>query len=190
MTERKLNLPIDNEGAIKDVHVGDWLFLNGILYVARDAAHQRIAETLAMGSPLPMPIENQAIYYMGPAPAKPGQVIGSAGPTTSARMDKYTPQLLDLGLKVMIGKGDRSEAVVKSMIKNGGVYLAAIGGAAAYYAQCIVNREVVAYEDLGAEAILKITVQNFPVIVAIDSSGKSIYKKEHNLRGKNESDGN
>lgn len=178
MKEKTIDLPLKNEDEIKELQVGDWLYLNGTIYVARDAAHLRIAERLSLGDPLPFPLKNQAIYYMGPAPAKPGQVIGSAGPTTATRMDRYTPQLLDMGLKVMIGKGRRSAAVINSMIENGGVYLAAIGGAAAYYANCIQSQEVIAYEDLGAEAILKIDVRNFPAVVAIDSSGNSIYDKE------------
>ncbi len=174
----KLNLPVKNKEELKNLQAGDWLLLSGTLYVARDAAHGRLSDNMASGEPLPFPLENQAVYYMGPTPAKPGQVIGSAGPTTASRMDRYTPQLLESGLSVMIGKGDRSQAVIDSMVTNGAVYLAAIGGAGAYYAKCIVGRELIAYEDLGAEAILKIMVRDFPVVVAIDALGNSIYKRK------------
>ncbi len=171
-----INLPI-TENQTKDMHAGDYVYLTGVMYSARDAAHKRMIETLEKGENLPIDITNQTIYYLGPSPARPNQVIGSAGPTTSSRMDKYTPTLLELGMKAMIGKGRRSDSVKKSMIKNKAVYLAAVGGAGALLSKCIKKAETVAYEDLGAEAIYKLEVENFPCVVVIDSEGNDLYEK-------------
>ena len=161
---------------IKKLKAGDSVLLSGVIYSARDAAHKRLIELLNEGKELPIEIQNQTIYYVGPSPAKPGQVIGSAGPTTSYRMDDYTPQLLNLGLRGMIGKGKRNEEVVNSIIENKAIYFGAIGGAAALMAQRVKECEIVAYEDLGAEAIRKITVKNLPLIVIIDSEGNNLYE--------------
>lgn len=171
-----INLPI-TENQTKDMHAGDYVYLTGVMYSARDAAHKRMIETLEKGENLPIDITNQTIYYLGPSPARPNQVIGSAGPTTSSRMDKYTPTLLELGMKAMIGKGRRSDSVKESMIKNKAVYLAAVGGAGALLSKCIKKAETVAYEDLGAEAIYKLEVENFPCVVVIDSEGNDLYEK-------------
>ncbi len=173
--EKKITLPITKETA-HSLKAGDYVYLSGTIYSARDAAHKRMTETLAQGGSLPLPIENQTIYYLGPTPARPGQVIGSAGPTTSSRMDKYTPTLLNLGMTGMIGKGRRSEAVIAAMKENHAVYFAAVGGAGALLSQCITKAEVVAYEDLGAEAIYKLEVKDFPVIVVIDDEGNNLYE--------------
>jgi len=159
-----------NEENISELKSGDYVYLNGVIYSARDAAHKRMQEDI------PFDIENQTIYYLGPSPAREGNVIGSAGPTTSSRMDKYTPRLLDLGLKGMIGKGKRSKEVIDSIIKNKAVYFAAVGGAGALLSKCIKSSEIVAYDDLGTEAIRKMTVENFPVIVVIDSYGNNLYE--------------
>lgn len=158
------------------MNAGDYVYLTGTIYSARDAAHKRMTETLAAGGSLPFPIENQTVYYLGPTPAKEGQVIGSAGPTTSSRMDKYTPALLDLGMTGMIGKGRRSSDVIAAMKKNHAVYFAAVGGAGALLSKCIKKSELVCYGDLGAEAVLKLEVENFPVIVVIDSEGNNLYE--------------
>ena len=155
---------------------GDRVFLNGIIYTGRDAAHKRLAELIEKGEELPMDIKNQTIYYVGPCPAKPGQVIGSAGPTTSGRMDSYAPLLMEHGLKGMIGKGIRNQQVVDSIIKYNAVYFAAIGGAGALLSEAIKEAEVIAFPDLGAEAIYKLRVENFPVIVIIDNKGNDLYK--------------
>lgn len=174
--ERKLTLPITKEIA-DTLNAGDYVYLTGTIYSARDAAHKRMVETLAAGGKLPLPIENQTIYYLGPTPARKNQVIGSAGPTTSSRMDKYTPTLLSLGMTGMIGKGRRSEAVMEAMKENHAVYFAAVGGAGALLSKCITKAEVVAYEDLGAEAIYKLEVKDFPVIVVIDDKGRNLYER-------------
>jgi fumarate hydratase subunit beta len=170
-----INTPLTDETA-KSLRAGDRVLLNGIIYTGRDAAHKRLVEMLDKGEDLPMDIKDQTIYYVGPCPAKPGQAIGSAGPTTSGRMDAYTPQLMDAGLRGMIGKGLRSKAVVDSIIKHNGVYFAAIGGAGALLAEAIKEAEVIAFPDLGAEAIYKLRVENFPVTVIIDSEGNDLYK--------------
>lgn len=170
-----VNTPLTDD-TTKGLRAGDRVLLNGIIYTGRDAAHKRLVEMLDKGEELPMDIKNQTIYYVGPCPAKPGQAIGSAGPTTSGRMDAYTPQLMDAGLKGMIGKGLRSKAVVDSIIKHNGVYFAAIGGAGALLAEAIKEAEVIAFPDLGAEAIYKLKVENFPVTVIIDSEGNDLYK--------------
>lgn len=155
---------------------GDRVLLSGTLYTARDAAHKRMTDALDRGEPLPFPIEGAFIYYAGPSPAKPGQVIGAAGPTTSYRMDAYAPRLLDLGLFGMIGKGDRSRQVVDAIRRNGGIYFAAVGGAGALIAKSVEKVETIAYQDLGTEAITKLTVKDFPAIVAIDSQGNDLYE--------------
>ncbi len=175
-----INTPLTDETA-KTLRAGDRVLLNGIIYTGRDAAHKRLVEMLDKGEELPMDIKDQTIYYVGPCPSKPGQAIGSAGPTTSGRMDAYTPQLMDAGLKGMIGKGLRSKAVVDSIIKHNGVYFAAIGGAGALLAEAIKEAEVIAFPDLGAEAIYKLRVENFPVTVIIDSEGNDLYKSGKEL---------
>ena len=152
------------------------MYLTGIMYSARDAAHKRMDETLDKGSELPFDIKGAAIYYMGPSPERPGRVIGSAGPTTAGRMDKYAPRLLDLGLKAMIGKGKRTREVKDAIIRNKAVYFAAVGGAGAILSKCIKSSKVIAYDDLGTEAIRKLEVENFPVIVVIDSEGNNLYE--------------
>ena len=173
--EIKLSTPLTYE-KIKDLKAGNSILLSGIIYSARDAAHKRLIELLEEGKELPIDVRDAVIYYVGPTPAKEGQVIGSAGPTTSYRMDDYSPQLLDLGLKAMIGKGARNEDVVNSIIKNKAVYLGAIGGAAALISKSIVASEIIAYEDLGAEAIRKMEVKDMPLTVIIDSEGNNLYK--------------
>ncbi len=169
-----INTPLTEE-VLKELKAGDRVLLNGIIYTGRDAAHKRLAELIEKGEELPMDIKNQTIYYVGPCPAKPGQVIGSAGPTTSGRMDAYAPLLMEHGLKGMIGKGLRSQEVVDSIIKNNAVYFAAIGGAGALLAEAIKEAEVIAFPDLGAEAIYKLKVENFPVTVIIDNKGNDLY---------------
>jgi len=173
--EHHITAPLSREDA-KKLKAGDLVYISGIIYTARDAAHKRMTDGLKAGEPLPFDIENAIVYYVGPTPPKPGQVIGSAGPTTSGRMDAYAPTLLDLGLRGMIGKGARNKEVVDAMIRNGSVYFAAIGGAAALIARCIKSAEVVAYEDLGPEAVRRMEVENLPVIVAIDSEGGNYYE--------------
>ena len=173
--DRYVNVPLSE----KDAHAlkaGDYVYLTGTIYTARDAAHKRMQETLDRGEELPLKMENNVIYYMGPSPAREGRQIGSAGPTTATRMDRYAPTLLDLGEKAMIGKGKRSQAVIDAVVRNGCVYLAAIGGAGALLSKCIKSSEVVAYEDLGTEAIRKLQVENLPVIVVIDSEGNNLYE--------------
>lgn len=172
--EKKLTLPLTEEN-IKDLKAGDYVFLDGVIYTARDAAHKRMDEALAKGESLPITLEGNTIYYMGPSPAREGRPIGSAGPTTASRMDKYAPKLLDLGLKGMIGKGRRSAAVTEAIIRNNAVYFAAVGGAGALLSKAIISSEVVAYDDLGTEAIRKLTVKDFPVIVVIDKKGNNLY---------------
>lgn len=169
-----LNVPATKEELSK-IKVGDRVFLSGTVYSARDAAHKRMSEALASKEDLPFNIKDAAIYYLGPSPARPGQVIGSAGPTTSGRMDKYTPELLDLGLSVMIGKGRRTDAVTEAIRRNGAVYLAAVGGAGALLSKKIVSAEVIAYDDLGTEAIRKMEVREMPLICVTDSKGNVLY---------------
>ena len=159
--DKHITAPITKETS-KSLHSGDYVYITGTIYTARDAAHKRMYDILAEGGDLPIDIKDQVIYYMGPSPAREGRPIGSAGPTTASRMDKYAPQLLDLGLGAMIGKGKRSPEVIDAIIRNGCVYFAAVGGAGALLSKCIVNSEVVAYDDLGTEAIRKLTVENFP----------------------------
>lgn len=158
------------------LRAGQRVLLSGVAYTSRDAAHKRIAGLLDRGEPVPYPLQGAAIYYAGPTPAPKGLPIGSCGPTTSGRMDPYTPRLLDLGLKCMIGKGKRSPEVVEAIKRNGAVYLCAIGGAGALAAQCIVSAEVIAFEDLGCESVKRLTLRDFPLIVAIDSGGNSILR--------------
>ncbi len=173
---KKVTLPLTDE-TLKELKAGDNVLLTGIMYVGRDAAHKRIAEALDQGKPLPFDIRGQTIYYLGPAPAKPGYPIGSAGPTTSGRMDAYSPRLMAEGLKGMIGKGMRSQAVKEAIKKYGAVYLAAIGGAGALISKSIKKSEVVAYEDLGAEAILRLEVEDFPATVINDIYGGDLYQE-------------
>lgn len=174
MKKISVRLPLDEETA-RSLRAGDVVLLSGALYTGRDAAHKRLIALLDEGKPLPFDIRNQTIYYVGPAPASPGHAVGAAGPTSSYRMDAYTPRLLDLGLRGMIGKGLRSEAVIASMKKNGAVYFGAVGGAAALIARSIVRSEIIAYEDLGTEAIHRFEVKDFPALVLIDSLGSSLY---------------
>lgn len=171
---KNITLPLTDE-IIKDLHAGDNVMLSGVLYVGRDVAHKRLVEALDKGVALPFDIKGQTIYYMGPSPAKPGQVIGAAGPTTSGRMDSYAPRLMQEGLKGMIGKGNRAKPVKEAMVKYKAVYFAAIGGAGALIAKSIKKSEVVAYEELGAEALRKLEVENFPVTVINDIYGKDLY---------------
>ncbi len=172
----KLELPLKKED-LSSLKAGDVVSLTGELYTARDAAHKRFYDMIKSGEKLPIDIENATIYYVGPAPAKPGSVIGPAGPTSSYRMDKYTPMLLDMGMSAMIGKGERCDEVISSIVKNGAVYFAAIGGAAALISKSIVKDEPICFEDLGTESVHKYTVKDFPCIVAIDSLGNDIYKR-------------
>ncbi|HAA09014.1 MAG: FumA C-terminus/TtdB family hydratase beta subunit [Syntrophomonadaceae bacterium] len=165
-----------NGNALQQLHAGDEVLVQGTVYAARDAAHQKMIAALEAGQPLPFDIEGQIIYYVGPCPAPPGRIIGSAGPTTSSRMDVYTPALLQRGLKAMIGKGDRSQEVKEAMKKHGAVYLAAVGGAGVYLAHRITAVETIAYPELGPEALLKMEFQDFPCIVAIDMRGQSVYQ--------------
>ena len=171
----KITTPLTKETA-KTLKAGDIVSLTGVVYAARDAAHKRMIETLAKGKNLPFDLADAVIYYLGPSPAREGRVIGSAGPTTAGRMDKYTPTLLTKGLRGMIGKGRRSDAVVEAMKENGAVYFAAVGGAGALLSKHITKSEVLAYEDLGTEAIRRLYVEDFPVIVVIDSEGNDLYK--------------
>ena len=173
--DRHITAPITKETA-KTLHAGDYVYITGTIYTARDAAHKRMQETLQRGEALPLEMKENVIYYMGPSPAREGRPIGSAGPTTASRMDKYAPELLDLGLGAMIGKGKRSQAVKDAIVRNGSVYCAAVGGAGALLSKCILSSEVIAYEDLGTEAIRKLQVKDFPVIVVIDSEGNNLYE--------------
>ena len=170
----ELQTPLTKE-KIESLKSGDYVYITGTIYTARDAAHKRMSEALAAGKELPIDVKDQIIYYMGPTPAKEGQVIGSAGPTTASRMDKYAPKLLDLGLSGMIGKGKRSQDVIDAIVLNGAVYFAAVGGAGALLSKCIKKSEVVAYDDLGTEAIRKLEVEKFPAIVVIDRMGNNLY---------------
>ena len=173
--EKHLNVPANTE-ELAELKSGDYVYLTGTIYTARDAAHKRMYETLLDGKELPVDVKGQFIYYLGPTPAREGQVIGSAGPTTSSRMDKYTPTMLDQGLKGMIGKGKRSKEVMDAIVRNHAVYFAAVGGAGALLSKCITKSEIVCYEDLGTEAIRKLEVKDFPVIVVIDSEGNNLYE--------------
>ena len=173
--DRHITAPITKETA-KTLHAGDYVYITGTIYTARDAAHKRMQETLQRGEALPLDMKENVIYYMGPSPAREGRPIGSAGPTTASRMDKYAPELLDLGLGAMIGKGKRSQAVKDAIVRNGSVYFAAVGGAGALLSKCILSSEVIAYDDLGSEAIRKLQVKDFPVIVVIDSEGNNLYE--------------
>ena len=173
--DKHITAPITKETA-RSLHAGDYVYVTGTIYTARDAAHKRMDEALDRGESLPIDIKDQAIYYMGPSPAREGRPIGSAGPTTASRMDKYAPRLLDLGLGAMIGKGKRTQEVIDAIIRNESVYFAAVGGAGALLSKCITKSEVVAYDDLGTEAIRKLQVENFPVIVVIDSEGNNLYE--------------
>lgn len=172
--ERHINVPFDAD-IVKELKAGDYVYLTGTIYTARDAAHKRMYEALQNGEALPFDIEGNVIYYMGPSPAREGRPIGSAGPTTASRMDKYTPALLELGMRGMIGKGRRTEAVRESMMKNQAVYFAAVGGAGALLSKSILQAEVIAYEDLGTEAIRKLEIKDFPVIVVMDCEGNNLY---------------
>ena len=173
--DRKIQVPISKEDA-KRLRAGDYVYLTGTIYTARDAAHKRMQEALDAGNPLPLDMERNVIYYMGPSPAREGRPIGSAGPTTASRMDKYAQKLIDLGLGAIIGKGKRSQAVIDAVVRNGCVYFAAVGGAGALLSKCILSSEVIAYDDLGTEAIRKLEVKDFPVIVVIDSEGNNLYE--------------
>ncbi|WP_448861798.1 Fe-S-containing hydro-lyase [Clostridium sp.] len=173
--DRTITAPIDRE-TLKSLHAGDYVYISGTIYTARDAAHKRMIETLDEGRELPLDLKDNVIYYMGPSPAREGRPIGSAGPTTASRMDKYTPRLLDLGMGAMIGKGKRSQAVIDAIVRNGAVYFAAVGGAGAILSKCIKESEVIAYDDLGTEAIRKLMVENMPMIVVIDSEGNNLYE--------------
>ncbi len=172
--EKHITVPFDKD-TVKELKAGDYVYLTGTIYTARDAAHKRMYEALQKGETLPFDIGGNVIYYMGPSPAREGRPIGSAGPTTASRMDKYTPALLALGMRGMIGKGRRTEAVRESMMKNQAVYFAAVGGAGALLSKSIIQAEVIAYEDLGTEAIRKLEVKDFPVIVVMDCEGNNLY---------------
>lgn len=173
--ERHIKAPISKEDALS-LKSGDYVYITGTIYTARDAAHKRMQEALDRGEPLPIDLKNNIIYYMGPSPAREGRPIGSAGPTTASRMDRYTLQLLDLGLGGMIGKGKRSPEVIEGIVRNGAVYFAAVGGAGALLSKCITKSEVIAYDDLGTEAVRRLTVENFPAIVVIDAEGNNLYE--------------
>ena len=173
--EKYIKAPLEKE-VIKTLRAGDYVYITGTIYTARDAAHKRIDETLQEEKKLPIPLKDEIIYYMGPSPAREGMIIGSAGPTTASRMDKYTPKLLDKGLGGMIGKGKRSQEVVDAIIRNESVYFAAVGGVGALLSKCIQKSEVLDYDDLGTEAIRRLTVKNFPVIVVIDCEGNNLYE--------------
>lgn len=173
--EYKLTTPVSRED-LAQLRVGDTVLLSGIVYTARDAAHKRMTEALDAGQELPFDLEGSAIYYVGPTPEKPGQVIGSAGPTTAGRMDAYSPRLLDLGNKIMIGKGKRDAAVKEVVVRNGAVYLAAIGGAGALMAQSVKSLEIIAWPDLGCEAVRRLQVENFPLTVILDPQGGDLYQ--------------
>ncbi len=173
--DKHITAPITKEVS-STLRAGDYVYITGTIYTARDAAHKRMDETLNRGEELPIDIKDQAIYYMGPSPARPGRPIGSAGPTTASRMDKYAPRLLDLGQSAMIGKGKRTKEVLDAVIRNKAVYFAAIGGAGALLSKCIKSSKIVAYEDLGTEAIRKLEVENLPVIVVADCEGNYLYE--------------
>lgn len=183
--EKYIRVPFGEKEA-DALKAGDYVYLTGTIYTARDAAHKQMQEALDAGEKLPIDISGNVIYYMGPSPAREGRPIGSAGPTTAGRMDKYTPVLLDLGLRGMIGKGKRSAAVKEAVVRNHAVYFAAVGGAGALLSKSIKESEVVAYEDLGTEAIRKLTVENFPVIVCLDAEGNDLYETAVKNAGENE----
>ena len=172
--EYKFNLPV-SQAELEMLRAGDRVILSGVIYTARDAAHKRLVELMSAGGALPLELEGTAIYYAGPTPEKPGEVIGSAGPTTSGRMDPYAPKLLDAGLKMMIGKGDRNAEVIDAIVRNRAVYFAAMGGAGALMGSCVDKVDIVCYEDLGCEAIRRLEVKDMPLTVAIDSRGENIY---------------
>ena len=173
--DRHIKAPVSKEDAVA-LSAGDYVYLTGTIYTARDAAHKRMKEALDRRESLPFDIRGNMIYYMGPSPAREGRPIGSAGPTTASRMDKYTPQLLDLGMGGMIGKGKRSEEVIKAIVRNKAVYFAAVGGAGALLSKCITSSEIIAYDDLGTEAIRRLEIKDFPVDVLIDSKGNNLYE--------------
>ena len=174
--DRYIQAPISEEDA-KSLRAGDYVYITGTIYTARDAAHKRMQEALDAGQELPFDVKGNVIYYMGPSPAREGRPIGSAGPTTASRMDKYAPRLLDLGLRGMIGKGKRTQEVRDAVVRNGAVYFAAVGGAGALRSKRILSSEVIAYEDLGTEAIRKLQVENFPAIVVMDCQGTNLYEE-------------
>ncbi len=174
--DKHISVPFDSSVSTT-LKAGDYVYLTGTIYTARDAAHKRMYEALERGEKLPFDVKNNTIYYMGPSPAREGRAIGSAGPTTASRMDKYAPSLLDLGLIGMIGKGKRNKAVHEAIVRDKAVYFAAVGGAGALLSKCITSSEVIAYDDLGTEAIRKLTVENFPVIVVIDAEGNDLYEE-------------
>ena len=180
---KEIQAPVSAE-VVNELSAGDMVYITGTIYTARDAAHKRMDEALAEGKELPIDLKGNLIYYMGPSPAREGRPIGSAGPTTASRMDKYAPKLLDLGLGGMIGKGKRSKDVSDAIVRNGSVYFAAIGGAGALLSKAIVESEVVAYDDLGTEAIRKLKVEKFPAIVVIDSKGNNLYETADKLYNK------
>ncbi|MDO4617612.1 MAG: Fe-S-containing hydro-lyase [Lachnospiraceae bacterium] len=173
--EKHIQAPLIEE-EICDLRAGDYVYISGTIYTARDAAHKRMQDTLDQDGQLPIDLKNNVIYYMGPSPAREGRVIGSAGPTTASRMDKYAPKLLDLGLKGMIGKGKRTSEVLEAVVRNKAVYFAAVGGAGALLSKCIKEAEVIAYDDLGTEAIRRLRVENLPVIVIADREGNNLYE--------------
>lgn len=174
--DKHINVPFDSSIS-EALKAGDYVYLTGTIYTARDAAHKRMYEALKNGEELPFDVKNNTIYYMGPSPAREGRVIGSAGPTTASRMDKYAPSLLDLGLIGMIGKGKRNKAVHEAIVRNKAVYFAAVGGAGALLSKCITSSEIIAYDDIGTEAVRKLIVKDFPVIVVIDSKGRDLYEE-------------
>lgn len=173
--DKHIRVPFDDKTAVS-LEAGDYVYLTGTIYTARDAAHKRMYEALQKGEQLPLEMKNNLIYYMGPSPARTGRPIGSAGPTTASRMDKYTPALLDLGLKGMIGKGRRTKEVKEAVMRNGAVYFAAVGGAGALLSRSITSSQVIAYDDLGTEAIRRLEVRDFPVIVVMDARGNDLYE--------------
>lgn len=173
--ERHINAPLSRED-VTSLRAGDYVYISGRIYTARDAAHKRMDEVLDRGEDIPFQIENELLYYMGPSPARDGRPIGSAGPTTASRMDRYTPRLLDMGLAGMIGKGKRSKAVIDAIIRNEAVYFAAVGGAGALLSKCITKSHIIAYDDLGTEAIRELVIKDFPAIVVIDSKGNNLYE--------------
>lgn len=181
--EKHITAPFGDHMA-EELHSGDYVYITGTIYTARDAAHKRMFEALELGEDLPFDVRNNIIYYMGPSPARENRPIGSAGPTTSGRMDKYTPALLNLGLKGMIGKGKRTEEVRRSIVSNNAVYFAAVGGAGALLSKSITSSEVIAYDDLGTEAIHRLQVKDFPAIVVIDSEGNNLYETVMEAGGK------
>ena len=173
--DKYVKVPLSS-GDARMLRAGDYVYLTGTIYTARDAAHKRMYEAMKKKEELPLKLEGNVIYYMGPSPAREGRAIGSAGPTTASRMDKYTPRLLDMGMGAMIGKGKRSQAVMDAITRNQSVYFAAVGGAGAILSKCILSSEIVAYEDLGTEAVRRLTIQDFPVVVVMDTLGNNLYE--------------